>query len=265
MIKKSLRVTLPVFSLTKTCDPSENGAIKRVIPFGKSCKNNSIYYFKITQNDDDDNNFQVNNLDVVTNSDGSLWIEASLFLLSKVEGHIEHKVITTCSGLASDLAFYRQFLDEHQIDYKNFPRNKQHRPTYRFRAFLKSKITSGELAISTASRKMQSIISFYRWLQGNLDFFNPDNPMWIESDRYINLKDSVGRDMYKTIKTTNLSFSIPKSVDPTLIQIHDNGKLTPLSLDEQMNLVDALIKFGNVEMLLIHLLHFIQEQEYKPF
>lgn len=99
--------------------------------------------------------------------------------------------MATYSNIASDLAAYRQFLDEFEIGWEVFDKNKLYRPTYRYRAYLRSLIDTDEVSVSSARRRMSSVIAFYRWLQSE-GVLKPDFPMWRESDQYIDIKNEYG-------------------------------------------------------------------------
>lgn len=106
---------------------------------------------------------EVNLFPVVLDGNGVPWGEATVYLVSRLEDSFDVSVGTLAS-IADDLAAYRRFLEEHDVDWMFFPKQKLSRPTYRFNGHLKFAIGAGELSPTTAKRRMGSVIGFYRWL-----------------------------------------------------------------------------------------------------
>lgn len=195
---------------------------------------------------------QFNLFPVVLCSDGAPWAEATVYILSRLEGSIS-PTMGSFASIADDLTAYRQFLDDFpHINWIEFPKNKLLRPTYRFRAQLGLQINAGEIAASTARRRMSSVIRFYRWLRAE-QVLMPDNTPWIETDKYIEVIDARGMKGAIKVQTTDLRVSIPKQSDPFADSINDGGRLRPLPQHEQRWLLDALIEHGHTELTLIHL------------
>lgn len=193
-----------------------------------------------------------NHFPVVLDSTGAPWAEAMVYLLAKLEGATDPSM-STYHSLASGLAAFRMFLDETGIDWLKFPAFKLARPTYRFNGYLTKLVRGKEIAGNTARRQMGTVIGFYRWLVKE-KVFVPENPLWVESDRYIKFEDSHGRTGTKPVVTTDVTIHVPKNEDPYGGYIDDGGKLRPLPYKEQEWLIDALMHRGNTEMSLIHLL-----------
>jgi integrase len=188
---------------------------------------------------------------VVLGADGAPWAEATVYLLSRLEGAVA-PVMTTYAGIADDLAAYRRFLDEAALDWLKFPAHKLSRPTYRYNGHLRLVVAAGEIAGSTAKRRMSTIIAFYNWLKSE-GVLTLEHAPWKESDRYIELKDAKGFKFIKQVTTTDVSIRVPQQVDPYSGLIDDGGKLRPMSIEEQGWVLEALIARGNTEMTLIHL------------
>lgn len=197
-------------------------------------------------------NHQFNLFPLVLDAAGVPWAEALVYLLCRLDLQLE-PVMTTFSSMADDLALYRRFLDEYEIDWTAFPANKLLRPTYRFNGYLKFAVSNDEMALTTAKRRMSTVVAFYRWLmeQGVLV---PENPPWKETEHYVQLRDALGMPRSKKIMVTDLSIKSPRQQDPYAGTIDDGGKLRPLPEQEQEWLLEALEQIGNPEMALIHLL-----------
>jgi len=194
---------------------------------------------------------QFNLFPVVVDAAGVPWAEAAVYLLCRLEDTLTPSM-STYAAIADDLASYRRFLDEYEVDWTNFPLQKLQRPTYRFNGHLKHAVNAGEIAPATAKRRMGSVIAFYRWLEVE-KVFKPAQTPWKESDHYVQYLDGLGFRRSKTVVKTDLSIHTPKQHDPYDGLIEDGGKLRPLPLEEQQWLLDALVSLGNTEMTLIHL------------
>ena len=76
---KTLRQVLPVFTLTEVCGKDDQGAVKRVLP-RKDVLTSEYYYRNIQLSRSEQ--FNINQMEMVLNPDGSPWAEACLYILS---------------------------------------------------------------------------------------------------------------------------------------------------------------------------------------
>ncbi|MCX4177508.1 MULTISPECIES: tyrosine-type recombinase/integrase [Paraburkholderia] len=246
------RILLPRFVLTELSDDNDPAAVlvsdarepyfcrEKLVPDEGSRPDGKPRWMK----------HQFNLLPVVVDAAGAPWSEASVYLISCLEGTPAPSMATFAS-IADDLSAYRRFLDEYDVDWTKFPDNRLARPTYRFNGHLKFSIGASEIAAATARRRMGSVIAFYRWLAEE-KVFTPANQPWAESDRYVEFSDKQGFRRTKVVKTTDLRINVPVQDDPYDGTIEDGAKLRPLSRDEQEWLIEALSSIGNTEMTLIH-------------
>jgi integrase len=250
MTKETLarRVGLPTFTLTKTCESSDPNSIPRVI----STTSSAVTYYCKPITVPTVGPLNCNNLQIVVDANGAPWREACLYILSRFESVVGHANMKTFVGIADDLAAFRRFIDEEDIDWTVSPRPKHARPTYRYRGSLMVKVAAGEVAPSTARRRMQTLIGFYRWLVTE-NRLNPQYPLWNEKDVYIQFTSKVGERLSKVVKSTDVGIRVNKQDDPYDGAIKDGGRLKPLAIDEQERLIETLVEIGNTEMTLIHL------------
>lgn len=255
-VRRAKKLTLPSFILSEICDVTDEGAVRISLSTG-ACE--TVYYErrKLADSGLRINGkskwtpSQFNLFPVVLCSTGLPWAEATIYILSRLENIVDPSM-STFSGIADDLSAYRRFLDDEMIDWRNFPVQKLSRPTYRYSSYLREAVNNGELAISYARRRMGAVISFYSWLKSEgicLPMYAP----WKEKDVYFKFKDGHGIEFMKRATVTDVSIRVPKQIDPYDGCIDDGGKLRPLSLSEQQQLMEALFKQGNTEMTLIHL------------
>jgi hypothetical protein len=162
--------------------------------------------------------------------------------------------IASLVPVAQDLAAYKTYLDEMELDWDDFSAvDKYLRPTYLYRTRLSEQINAGELAPNTAKRRMSSVISFYRQLMVNSRMcFESANPPWVDKGVGIHYLDAKGFKQVAQVTTTDVSIKVPKREDASDETIDDGGKLRPLPIEEQRQLIAALKRLGNVEFTLMH-------------
>lgn len=253
---RARKLTLPHFVLSEVCDATAIGAVRISLPAGGS--ETAMYERpKLAENGRRIDGKPIwkeskfNLFPVVLCASSLPWTEATLYLLYKIESVI-HPVMSTLNGIAEDLSAYRRFLDEEMIQWDNFPFQKLARPTYRYSSYLRTAVYSGDMAASSARRRMGAVIAFYNWLRSE-NLFVPAHIPWKEKDVYLKLKGNQGFEFTKSVTVTDISIRIPKQSDPYGGRINDGGKLRPLSTEEQRQLMEALCACGNTEMTLIHL------------
>lgn len=253
-MSEAKKIIIPKATLTEPCKKNDEGATpwdgNRLLSLGEQYFDRpvarKIKYGKRT------GTYSWNLLPVVVDGNAALWPEASLYILDRIIGTVGPSM-STYHSIAEDLAAYKRWLEDEDVDFRHFPANKLERPTYRYRGDLLMKARAGEIAIGSASRMVSAVIGFYRWLAEEQNFLPVHSP-WVESDAYIPLTDSKGLRRHKKIKATDLRVHVPKQNDPYTGVIADGGSLRPLPMEEQIMLLDALKKLGNIEMTLIHLL-----------
>lgn len=257
MLGRARKITLSTFTQTKVVKPSHVESTE------DNLSEQTRYQFtpvtrKVFQYDrtlgtrEIEETIQFNLYPIVVDHRGIPWAEANVYLLDKIRNSLK-VVMATYSIIASDLAAYRHFLDENNINWIVFDKNKLYRPTYRYRAYLRGLIEVEQIGFSTARRRMGTIVAFYRWLQSE-GVLRPEFPMWKESDHYIDIKNQYGDLITKQIKSTDLAIKVVNSKNPYADTIEDGGKLRPLPRDEQSSLLNALFASKNTEMILTHLL-----------
>ncbi|CAG9234395.1 conserved hypothetical protein [Paraburkholderia tropica] len=255
IMRTAHRVMLPRFVVTEVTDAGDPEAERIDLPNGVT------YYIRPARDPDGDvitapeHQYRYNLFPIALAKDGVPWAEALVYTLHKVVESGE-KDLANHWNTAADLAAYRHFLDETdgQLDWMTFPKFKPNRPTYRFNGRLKKLVEAGEISISTARRRMGSVVGFYRLIIEDEKVFTPDNPPWVESDVYIESINAKGLVFINKRKKTDVSISMSESRSAFDETIDDGEKLRPMSIEEQKWLVEALIALRNTEMSLIHLM-----------
>lgn len=257
MLGEAKKITLSTFTQTTVVNPShvdltqDNLSEQTRYQF-KPVTRTVFQYDRTLGTREIEETIQFNLYPIVVDYRGIPWAEANVYLLDRIRNSLK-VVMATYSVIASDLAAYRYFLDETNINWTVFDKNKLYRPTYRYRAYLRGLIEAEAIGFLTARRRMGNIITFYRWLQSE-GVLKSEYPMWKNSDHYIEKNNQYGGLTTKHIKSTDISIKVPNSKNPYADTIEDSGKLRPLPRDEQSSLFNVLFASQNTEMILIHLL-----------
>ena len=160
-LHRAMKLTLPTLSVTESCQPIDSGAIliadalepyfvRQVMAEGSAGRRDGRPNWVPAH---------FNLFPVVLEGSGQPWAEACLYLMSGVEG-APNPDMRTYEPRALDLAAYRRFLEETNIDWTEFPKNKLFKPTYRYRAHLNHLLRAGELGAKTLNRRMGSVVVF---------------------------------------------------------------------------------------------------------
>ena len=161
---------------------------------------------------------------LVINPDGSLWNEANRYLLLRLNGVVPAKH-RTLESLAYDLAYFRQWMLDEDIDYLDITSRVNSRPTYRYCAFLHDEISFRHIKPGTAKRRMSTVQNFYRWLERGGERFK--YPLWLENDASPTFKDTRGFMRKKSFISTDLtrSFRAVRGSNEYSEHINDSGEL----------------------------------------
>lgn len=240
--------TLPLFRLTKVKDNAGPGCF----PVDHHHGGKHIKYWREPVSPTSTRWTEFRAYPLVIDSSGVPWAEACLWLLDRAQA--KPLGINSLGPVAQDLAAYRTFLDTLVLQWDDFSAvEKYARPTYLYRNHLQNQVNAGELKKSTASRRMSTVINFYRFLMRTSRMqFSPANPPWV--DRYVSIeyRDTKGFKQIASVTTTDVSIKANKRRDAMAETIDDGGKLRPLPVAEQKALVFALKELGNIEYSLMH-------------
>lgn len=247
------KVLLPVFQLSELAEFDDVRSIQRSIRQGKGHPALS-YRYRLVCDDEELRQFSYNLFPVILDSKSAPWALGTLFILSQLEAE-SRPVMATFHSCADDLGAFKEWLDGQEKPEEllfNFPKAKLRRATYRYRGFLQRQIQAREIGTVTAKRRMGTVIRFYRWLVSNR-YFTPEFPTWEEREFHLSFKTDGGRQLSKTVASTDLRIPAPKPEDDFDGTIQDGGKLRPLNGDEQEWLLEAAEAKGNSECLLLQL------------
>lgn len=252
MKERRRKILLPKIDLVRECSiDTPNSHLAARLVSGKKAE----YSFCPVLDPVNDSPRKYSFFPVVLGKNSVPWGLAAHYLLSCLELDFEPNMKTYLSR-AEDLGAFKEWLDGHTNPNSvliDFPNIKQKRTTYRFRAHLVSTVYAGEIALSTANRRMGAVIKFYRWLIHE-KYFEPDHEPWQEKTLTLGIDAPRGSKLSKKVVSTDLSIRAPSSSTITDATIKDGGRLRPLTPAEQRWVIDGLREIGNTEMLLLCLL-----------
>jgi hypothetical protein len=202
----------------------------------------------------------VKDMPLLVQSDHKPWDLGNLYLAwlfhDKIRSHNLH--MDTVRSIADSLLHYLRWIEHMQqrdpkIHILYLPENQSQRVTYRYRRYLGSLINTQIIKRSTANKRMNAIIAFYK-TSISKEFIKPDdvkNLPFNEIEKTIRTTSRIGLTSFKKIITSDLAISIPNTPD-SIEFVHDGGeKLRPLSDEDQDAILEALLQRGNRTMQLI--------------
>lgn len=239
---------LPLLRLTRAQNTPGEGRIPIECLHGNSKAN----YWRESVNPTATSWTEFRSFPLVVDGAGVPWAPACLWLLDKAQAKPLN--ISSLRPVAQDLTAYKTFLDDLALDWDDFTAGEKYaRPTYLYRNYIHDQVNAGELKKSTASRRMSTVISFYRFLMRTPRMnFTPANPPWVDRDSSIEYRDTKGFKQSLKVTTTDISIKVTKRQDGWDETIDDGGRLRPLPQIEQKALVSALKQLGNIEYELMH-------------
>lgn len=142
-------------------------------------------------------------------NDTTPWREANLWALERAT--TRGVSIQTVQSNFTALHAYANWLEAAEINWWDFPARKADRCLVRYRGALIESRDRGDIAPSTASQRMASVVQFYRWLYGK-GFLSPDIQLWTARFVIIRLTDKVGFE--RTILANSTDLAIPNRSAP---------------------------------------------------
>lgn len=186
---------------------------------------------------------------ILIEEDGIPWKHGNLYILSKLKNY-KKPSSKTLDSIANDLKDFMLWCKQSNIDYLTAKR-KVLTPTYKYRGYLQALYENGKISSSTLKRKIGSVIGFYRYLinEQNIKF---KFPLWEEGITSITYFDNKGFSQSKNVITTDIA-KAPLVQNQEITNekfIKDGSNLKPLTENEQVSIVNALLQIDNKEMTL---------------
>lgn len=168
-------------------------------------------------------------------ADQTPWQEANLWAHERAMNRDVDS--QTIESNMRGMIHYANFLESEGLKWFEFPIVKADRCLVQYRGYLKEAIKSGDLAASTASARMRSVIAFYRWAQQNR-LLSHGYPLWNDSEVNVRVFNKTGFD--RTIQRVTTDLSIPNRPRPGE---RLEGGLLPVSTSVR----DAILEFAKRE------------------
>lgn len=142
-------------------------------------------------------------------SNSTPWREANLWACERATSRDVN--IKTVESNARALHAFANWLEDTGTDWWDFPSRKADRCLVRYRGALIKARDEGDIAPSTTTERMSSVVRFYRWLHA-MQLLSPTWPMWKERTIGIRLTDAVGFE--RTMLVTSTDLAIPNRRAP---------------------------------------------------
>ena len=135
-------------------------------------------------------------------SNSTPWREANLWACERAASKDVN--LKTVESNARALHALANWLEETGTDWWDFPPRKADRCLVRYRGALIKARDEGDIAPSTATERMASVVRFYRWIHV-MQLLSPTWPMWKKRIIGIRLTDAVGFERTMQVNSTDLA------------------------------------------------------------
>jgi integrase len=202
----------------------------------------------------------VKDMPLLIQGNGKPWDLGNLYINwlfhDKIKNHNLH--MDTVRSIADSLLHYMRWIEHMQqrdpkIHILYLPENQSLRITYRYRRYLAGLIKTQIIRPSTANKRINTIVAFYKKLISEKLVKSSDvkNTPFKEVEKTIRTINRIGLASFKNISTSDLAINVPKAPD-SIELIKDGGeKLRPLKEEDQDSILEALLQRGNRTMQLL--------------
>ncbi|WP_373019974.1 hypothetical protein [Thiomicrorhabdus sp.] len=180
---------------------------------------------------------------------GEPFREVNHWALDKFHGSNGNS-LKTITRLMRHINSYVNWLEEHDLHWKQFPKQKKERCLLIYRGYLMDQIRSGRMQCTTAKANMASVIQFYRYAQVE-NLIETNQPLWQDKTQILHFHNSVG--FNRTMSVTSSELSIPCRRQGGLTV---EGGLLPLTTENREVLLNFLKMHEMQELYLMLLLGF---------
>lgn len=179
---------------------------------------------------------------------GEPWREANLWLLERLSTkEVKHR---TVQASAAALLPYATWLERTGLSWFHFPARKSEQCLVRYRGDIIEMRDNGDLAPSSTSERMRTVVQFYRWLKA-ARLISTDRPMWTDRTVGIQVPNLHGFERTVSVKTTNLNIANRRSIGDRL-----EGGLLPVSSVDRDTILSFCREHGSEELFLMLTLGF---------
>lgn len=206
-------------------------------PFRVNIQSNKVHWAK-------SNHQIIKGLPQIIWQDNTTWSEANLWALEQATSF--RSSIKTVRSNMSHLLAYAKWLESESMDWWHFPDRESERCLNRFRGALIQARNSGELAPSTTSQRMASVIRFYKWAR-KTGLISTEWPMW--KDRFVGIKLTNQFGLEHTLKVASTNLAIPNRTVAGPIQLEDG--LLPVAVKAMRDILSFADENASTELALM--------------
>lgn len=170
-------------------------------------------------------------------SNGTPWLEAVIYLSNR------NTKSETIRCNAYDLLAYADWLEANNLDWLHFPIRESDRCLHRFRGFL---VDSGVRTSGVPSRRMNTVINFYRWAK-NKNLIDKNLKTWEELRVKRMFFDAIGFSRSIDVCSTDLRISNRRA---NITKLEDG--LTPISAQDRDVLLGFLKNKSSEQSTILH-------------
>jgi integrase len=176
--------------------------------------------------------------------DNSVWAEANLWALDQTTS--SKRDLKTVRSNISHLFAYAKWLEAESIQWWHFPERESERCLVRFRGALVAARNSGDIAPSTTSQRMATVIRFYKWMQSRR-LISTEWPMW--EQRFVGIKLTNPFGLEHTMRVASTDLAIPNRKVAGAIQLEDG--LLPVSVSAMKEILALADRNSSEELSLM--------------
>lgn len=189
---------------------------------------------------------------VIIQGDGSPSEVFNLYLLKKLEQTIQYD-FKTFASIANQLVDFQRFLEDEQLDCLKFHKLKQLNAIFKYRTRLIEQANAGLISASSARNRINAVVNFYRFLvtEDLIDHQRYGLPFQ-DVYKYIAVDNEFGARRKMAIKSHDLAIHVPAKAHNSEV-IVDGGELSPLTVEEQIIILKALLKSSREYQLMFYL------------
>jgi integrase len=202
----------------------------------------------------------VKDMPLLTQGNGKPWDLGNLYINWLFHDKIKNQNLhmDTIRSIVDSLLHYLRWIEHMQqrdpkIHVLYLPENQSLRITYRYRRYLAGLIKTQIIKPSTANKRINTIVDFYKKLISKKLIKSSDikNIPFKEVEKTVRTISRIGLTSFKKISTSDLAIKVPKAPDSIELIIDGGEKLRPLSEGDQDLILEALLKRGNRTMQLL--------------
>ncbi|WP_180175101.1 site-specific integrase [Acinetobacter sp. YH01022] len=212
---------------------------------------NKKYIFESRDKNNEGLKSYVAQFPVIIESNGQIWRLGNLYFISYMLSSTDISG-TSLKSVAIDLLDYYKFIVRNELSFFSFPKINKLRATFLYRNYLLNEFYERRIHKSTASRRINRTVDFYNRLltDGFMTSKDFDNEPFERILKKITLNNKFGSDFQKIVNSSDIAINTQKK-NVFYDAIHDDGRLRPMTDNQQKNFLEFLHRNSNRQLQLI--------------